>query len=294
MFNTTTYEMILKFSRSKDTSAVSDNCRHTGNELSNAEVFIFENNDAPMESFSDFEKEHEKMIFAPLNYLPELEKTVDVPFPITSYEYNNRPLIRLKMPKEIFPSSLFTKPLLCQRVGLRVWGFVVVEEKPKEMDFVVLYDIYDLDTQDIFLFALGEVWHNKEYYSNLDLTIDDVLYTICTRYLINFNKRLESENVGVIKVNKRLKIKHRGEKKLHKIKKLFYVIKNRGQAEEKGIASHNIDWQHSWSVRGHWRKIDKNKIGKDRGGEYCVEGHTWIKNYIKGDGELVKKTRLVA
>lgn len=54
-----------------------------------------------------------------------------------------------------------------------------------------------------------------------------------------------------------------------------------------------IDWSHRWEVRGHWRKIEL--LGKDRSGEYCVNGFTWVKDHIRGPEHLpiVKKTRVV-
>lgn len=54
-----------------------------------------------------------------------------------------------------------------------------------------------------------------------------------------------------------------------------------------------IDWQHQWRVRGHWRKISPQMIGKDREGEYCIVGRTWVKDFVKGDGPLIEKTRII-
>jgi hypothetical protein len=53
-----------------------------------------------------------------------------------------------------------------------------------------------------------------------------------------------------------------------------------------------IDWKHQWRVRGHWRKISDRMIGKDREGEYCIVGRTWVKDFVKGDGPLIEKTRI--
>jgi hypothetical protein len=54
-----------------------------------------------------------------------------------------------------------------------------------------------------------------------------------------------------------------------------------------------VDWSHRWEVRGHWRKV--STIGKDRKGDYCVAGFTWVNPFVKGpeEGELVRKTRLI-
>ena len=54
-----------------------------------------------------------------------------------------------------------------------------------------------------------------------------------------------------------------------------------------------IDFSHRFEVRGHWRRIDG--IGKNRGGEYSVQGFTWVVPHERGpkDKPLVRKTRVV-
>lgn len=53
-----------------------------------------------------------------------------------------------------------------------------------------------------------------------------------------------------------------------------------------------IDWAHRWSVRGHWRKFSGK--GKNRSGEYIIDGFTWVMEHTKGpdDAPLVEKTRI--
>lgn len=53
-----------------------------------------------------------------------------------------------------------------------------------------------------------------------------------------------------------------------------------------------IDWKHSWSVVGHWRAVER--IGKNRHGEYCEIGRTWVNPCLKGNGDFIKKTRMAA
>lgn len=54
-----------------------------------------------------------------------------------------------------------------------------------------------------------------------------------------------------------------------------------------------LELSHSFRVRGHWRKIKDTSFGKDRNGEYKIKGHTWVIDYIKGQGELVHKVRVI-
>lgn len=54
-----------------------------------------------------------------------------------------------------------------------------------------------------------------------------------------------------------------------------------------------IDWSHRWRVRGHWRKV--STVGKNREGEYGIQGFTWVVEHIKGPEELpiIEKTRIL-
>lgn len=52
-----------------------------------------------------------------------------------------------------------------------------------------------------------------------------------------------------------------------------------------------IEWKHSWECMGHWRIC--KAVGKDREGTYNQIGRTWVKPCIKGNGELIKKIRIV-
>jgi hypothetical protein len=66
--------------------------------------------------------------------------------------------------------------------------------------------------------------------------------------------------------------------------------------------SRNIDWSHKWTCSGHWRyfynqehTVDFEKIGKNRDGDYCERGRTWVSDHVKGpeDAPLIKKTRVI-
>lgn len=54
-----------------------------------------------------------------------------------------------------------------------------------------------------------------------------------------------------------------------------------------------LEYTHAFRVRGHWRRVPNNGIGKDRDGNYHIQGYTWVIDYIKGQGELVDKVRIV-
>jgi len=83
-------------------------------------------------------------------------------------------------------------------------------------------------------------------------------------------------------------VKHAGQGKKVKIKKVIYVGK-RKTIEAQGNRS--VDWSHKWLVSGHWRDI--KGIGKDRDGKYVEKDRTWVVPHKKGKGVLVDKIRKV-
>lgn len=76
-----------------------------------------------------------------------------------------------------------------------------------------------------------------------------------------------------------------------KIIPVVFIRNTKEQIKYQYYLPSNPDWKHSWECVGHWRKL--NGIGKDRNGEYNQMGRTWVLPHIKGDGELIKKTRVV-
>lgn len=61
-------------------------------------------------------------------------------------------------------------------------------------------------------------------------------------------------------------------KKRYSSKNITYVASKRYISRLKGAV--NIEWTHSFSVCGHWRKV--KSVGKNRAGEYCINGATWV------------------
>lgn len=90
---------------------------------------------------------------------------------------------------------------------------------------------------------------------------------------------------------------------IKKIKHIVHIIPKRIKSDFSKTHP-SIDWSHQWEVRGHWRVIEYlnketgevnfERVGKDRYGEYNVEGYTWVASHVKGPDHLplVKKTRV--
>lgn len=111
------------------------------------------------------------------------------------------------------------------------------------------------------------------------------------RHVLN---RLEREQIGTENVRHIVKMGAGKQHKMHRIRKLIHVwpkklVKSFNDAK----TQINIDWSHRWEVRGHWRKHEG--LGKDRAGNYCINGFTWVVHHEKGPDHLplIKKTRIV-
>lgn len=76
-----------------------------------------------------------------------------------------------------------------------------------------------------------------------------------------------------------------------KYKNVVFVSKKKYINESQEKIPSLIEWSHKWEVMGHWRRC--STVGKDRDGNYNVIGLTWVSPHIRGEGELVIKTRIV-
>ncbi len=104
-------------------------------------------------------------------------------------------------------------------------------------------------------------------------------------------KRINQESWGVENPGEIVKLGSGKSKVCRRIRRVIHIAPKKLRNKISGVSNKKIDWSHSWSVRGHWRKI--NGIGKDRNNKESVVGYTWVNSHVKGNGELVKKTRIV-
>ena len=78
---------------------------------------------------------------------------------------------------------------------------------------------------------------------------------------------------------------------------IYYVLgeknENVSNKYSKIRVTGSLEYSYSFHVRGHWRRIDEKTYGKDRNGNYNVAGYTWVNEYMKGEGELVKRIRVI-
>ena len=81
------------------------------------------------------------------------------------------------------------------------------------------------------------------------------------------------------------------------IKPIYYVLdkkeeKNPVQFKRISPLGHCC-FDHSFKVIGHYRRINENSLGKTRNGDRTLKGITWVKEHVRGEGDLVKRIRIV-
>lgn len=80
---------------------------------------------------------------------------------------------------------------------------------------------------------------------------------------------------------------------------IYYITEQKDRKEtfkprNVDLSKGRLSCEYSFKVRGHWRTLHNPKtIGVDRNGQRTIKGFTWIKEYMKGDGELIKRVRII-
>lgn len=222
-------------------------------------------------------------------YECEIEgEELDLPFPVCSFEDVHW---RMNITQELM-DALASKEDHAESDGtakegftfkdtkfppIRISCFVVRELAPREYDFW-LYDSYD----DFVV----QITDTSPYY-------DGVMAIVRTQFL----NRIKKSEVGVAKVKETIKIGSKRDKKQLVIKKIIYVS---NKENKKYVVRGDVSWKlsHRTEVMGYWRPLPKNSktgIGKNRDGDYCIKGETWVRHHEKGpeDAPLIKKTRVM-
>lgn len=118
------------------------------------------------------------------------------------------------------------------------------------------------------------------------------LLTLVQKYveLINTGKH------AVVEAKNNYKIKRNYGTTYHTTNRVILIGKTVTQIKKAtGIPSEKMDFSHRFFRRGHWRRIEVNKMGKNRSGEYIEVGRTWVLEAIIGDESkpLITKQRIV-
>lgn len=189
---------------------------------------------------------------------------LDAPFKIFSIEILGG---SISVPKDLEVPDIIADEKGERIGGLTVECIMVVEQSPNEY----------------LNFGYLRTTENRVY-----VLIMPQLHTMVSEML----KRLSREETGVESVRERVRIGSGQNKRVATFRKVVHV-RPKKLLTAMSHGTRNIDWSHRWAVRGHWRAVAG--LGKDRDGNYSVEGHTWVSEHVRGpeSAPLIPKVRIV-
>ena len=89
-----------------------------------------------------------------------------------------------------------------------------------------------------------------------------------------------------VETNDAITIKKYPKKIRHQIRTVLYIHNKEEVIKNNKALKINLSCPYRFTVRGHWRKLESDdRVGKDREGNYTVQGFTWITDFIKGEKE---------
>lgn len=144
-----------------------------------------------------------------------------------------------------------------------------------------------------------KIYSFEEYGNNL-FGITSMTDTAGSGFKSSFTKLIKEQFLDPLQsgqliaenIKEHVKIGCGQNRKIHTIRQIIHIQSKKYQSV-KPICGGTIDYSHRFEVRGHWRRI--SGLGKDRDGQYCVRGMTWVVPFEKGPENLplIKKVRVM-
>lgn len=263
------------------------------------------------EDFESFLEEHVEYMSINGIKIPE---TMDLPFKRcffqctqndmtygSTFTYNEMSEIITNFDRERFSRMLKERHNLTMddtltRVKVDFNNIYVYEVEPKYIRVVAVVKIDDAALLPIsFSFKDGKLGLGDSAFGNFyqQMVIDTALSVIKLLETINHKSWTVVSNDTPVKV--KIRVGRNLTKYKYKPSNIVYVYSEHKFRKVHPELSHRIinKPNYAYEVRGHWRKLLHNQIGKDREGLRGVKGYTWVIPFIKGEGEVMKKVRIV-
>lgn len=125
---------------------------------------------------------------------------------------------------------------------------------------------------------------------------NDSVYRQLLSLVEKYVRQINTSKHAVVEAKNNYKIKRNYGTTYHTTNRVIVIGKTVTEIKKAtGIPSEKMDFSHRFFRRGHWRRIEVNKIGKNRSGEYIEVGRTWVLEAIVGDEAkpLITKQRIV-
>jgi hypothetical protein len=199
-----------------------------------------------------------------------------------------------KVTEEDFPKSAVELDLPFQTVVIEGGDLPILNLTWKGQDESAVHAIMirEVSPRKYHFWLLMQV-KGIEMVMELDPENPQAMTSFLMKVLSKVLEMLKSCDQGLEPVRAKIKIGDKAHKRTHVLSKCIHIRPRKLAIVSESLGLRNIDWTHRFEVRGHWRS---NKgLGKDRNGEYNVEGFTWVVPHVKGsiDLPLIKKSRIV-
>lgn len=157
-------------------------------------------------------------------------------------------------------------------------------------------DVQDLVSDVARQMNMSPITNPDSFERQMMQELNIIRFTDIARLIQLATNALDSLNKRAVMVDRCKKSEYysfKGKPTVKVTRPIYYVLdKENYKYQSKNIKPlTKLEYSHSFRVRGHWRKMQEDFIGKDRQGERHVKGFTWIKDFVKGDGELTKRIR---
>jgi len=129
-----------------------------------------------------------------------------------------------------------------------------------------------------------------DYQVLINLEKDDDVTEIRYKQAMHVLSILKNKSIRCAEEKEKSMVRVKGKKQKF-VKKITHVKLDRYEQKQSPLTGRFLEFTHSFSVMGHWRKA--RGYGKDRKGNYCIPGYTWVSEHIRGDGLFIKKQRMV-
>ena len=263
------------------------------------------------DEFESFLNKHLKYIGLDGVNIPE---TMDLPFKrcffqctqndiayVDTFTYNEMAELLTNFDREGFSKMLkerhnLTMDDTLNQVKVNFSNVYVYEVEPKYIRVVAVVEIDNASLLPIsFSFKDGKLGMGNSAFGNFyqQMVIDTALSVIKLLETLNHKSWTVVSNDTPVKVKSR--VGRNLTKYKYKPSNIVYVTTEQKFRKAHPELSHKIinKPNYAYEVRGHWRRLQYSQIGKDREGLRGVKGFTWVTPFIKGEGEVMKKIRIV-
>jgi hypothetical protein len=217
----------------------------------------------PVKIFNGYVEKNNVFVFTPINSEPfalddeEMYPEIDAPFDIISIE------------------MLGGRPL--------------TSNNPFDYD-------YECDLYCVMNFDMGGGVHGQYFLAFLKGQWTVWMTNTLRKLVKPMLDRINEQEDGLERVRCKFKIGSGKEKRFHTIRKIIHIRpKLKRERSEEIPSGRKVDFTHRFIRRGHWRELPGG-LGKNRIGEYCESGRTWVNQSRPigpSDKPFIKKVRIV-